>query len=65
MPTSPTNKILKRVLVHDKYRPDRIGADPLWVRGRDEPAYRPFGDTEAKAVHDELVVGGRERFWDL
>jgi fatty-acyl-CoA synthase len=65
MPTSPTNKILKRILVHDKYRPDRTGGDPLWLRGRDEPAYRPFGGPEAKALHDALVTGGRERFWDL
>jgi fatty-acyl-CoA synthase len=65
MPTSPTNKILKRVLVHDKYRPDRTGGDPLWVRDRGEPVYRPFDDVEAQAVHDELVTAGRERFWDL
>ena len=65
MPTGPTNKILTRTLVHEKYRPDRTGGDDLWVRGRGEPNYRVFDDTEAKAVHDELVIAGRGRFWDL
>jgi acyl-CoA synthetase (AMP-forming)/AMP-acid ligase II len=65
MPTSPTNKILKRTLVHEKYRPDRTGGDAVWVRPRGAVAFEPFGETEAKAVYEELVVAGRERFWDL
>jgi fatty-acyl-CoA synthase len=65
MPTSPTNKILKRTLVHEKYRPDRIAGDPVWVRERGEHAYRRFGDTDAAQVRAALEESGRARFWDL
>jgi fatty-acyl-CoA synthase len=65
MPTSPTNKILKRVLVHEKFRPDRTGGDQLWVRPREAPAYVRFAEAGTKALHDEFVAAGRERFWDL
>jgi fatty-acyl-CoA synthase len=65
MPTTPTNKILKRTLVHEKFRPDRVGGDPLWVRGRGEATYRPFTQADAEALHARFVANGRERFWDL
>ena len=65
MPTSPTNKILVRTLVHDKYRPDRIGGDPVWVRGRDDHLFRPFTAESAEAVRAELDAAGRGQFWDL
>jgi fatty-acyl-CoA synthase len=64
-PTTGTNKIVKRTLVHQKFRHDRTAGDPLYVRGRGEPAYRPFtGDDEA-ALHDSFTRSQRERFWDL
>lgn len=65
MPTSPTNKILKRALVHEKYRPDRTGADAVWVRPRGAGAFEPFGASQAEDIHQELAAAGRERFWDL
>jgi fatty-acyl-CoA synthase len=65
IPISPSNKILKRTLVHEKYRPDRTRGDAVWVRERGEVAYRAFGDSDAAAVHDALVAAGRGRFWDL
>jgi fatty-acyl-CoA synthase len=65
LPTSPSNKILKRTLVHEKVRPDRTGGDAIWVRERGDPAYRPFGEAQAKELHDGFVAAGRERFWDL
>ncbi len=65
IPTSPTNKVLLRTLVHEKYRPDRVGGDALWVRRRTDPAYRPFGEAEADELRRELVDHGRARFWDL
>jgi fatty-acyl-CoA synthase len=65
MPTSPTNKILVRTLVHDKYRPDRTGGDPVWVRGREDRVFRPFTAEGAEAVRAELEAAGRGRFWDL
>lgn len=65
LPTSPTNKVLKRTLVHEKYRPDRTGDDELWVRDRGEPSYRRFQEADAKTVHAGLEAAGRARHWDL
>lgn len=65
IPTSPTNKVLTRTLVHQKYRPDLVGDDRLWVRPRGETAYLPFGPTEADELRARLESFGRGRFWDL
>ena len=65
IPTSPTNKVLLRTLAHEKYRPDRVGGDALWVRRRADPAYRPFGEAEADELRRKLVDNGRAGFWDL
>lgn len=65
LPTSPTNKILKRALVHDKYRPDRVGTDTLWVRDRGAAEFRPFTEDDASALRRALESSGRARFWDL
>jgi fatty-acyl-CoA synthase len=65
MPTTPTNKILKRTLVHQKFRSDRSGGDPVWVRGRGEDVYRPFMADDEQALQDAFVAAGRQRFWDL
>ena len=43
LPTTPTNKVLVRTLVHQKFRSDRMGGDTVFVRGRGEDAYRCFG----------------------
>jgi hypothetical protein len=51
--------------VHEKWRADRTGGDPVLVRGRDEPAFRPFTATDEAALHASFVAYGRERFWDL
>lgn len=64
-PTTGTNKIVKRTLVHQKWRSDRVDGDPVFVRGRDEPAYRRFGAEEEAALQESFVRHGRERFWDL
>jgi fatty-acyl-CoA synthase len=65
MPTTATNKILKRVLVHEKFRADRTGGDAVYTRGRGEPAYRPFTPHDEEALHKAFAAAGRERFWDL
>jgi fatty-acyl-CoA synthase len=65
LPVSPTNKVLVRNLVHDKFRPDRVGDDVLWMRGRGADRFEPFGDAEAAALREELRARGRDRFWDL
>ena len=65
IPTSPTNKVLTRTLVHQKYRPDLVGDDALWVRTRGDDAYRPFGPDEAAELRARMDGFGRARFWDL
>ena len=64
-PTTGTNKIVKRTLVHQKFRHDRVMEDELFVRGRDEPEYRAFTVDDERALHDSFVKYQRARFWDL
>jgi len=65
MPTSPTNKVVTRTLVHEKFRRDRVGADPIWVRGPGDESYRPFTSEDEARVRSELETAGRGRFWEL
>jgi fatty-acyl-CoA synthase len=65
LPSTATNKIVKRTLVHQKFRSDRTEGDALFVRGRGEDVYRPFTVDDETALHDAFVTAGRERFWDL
>ncbi len=64
-PTTGTNKIVKRTLVHQKFRHDLTGGDALFVRMRGDDVYREFTDADEKALHDSFVHYQRERFWDL
>lgn len=64
-PTTGTNKIVKRTLVHQKYRRDRVGGDPVFVRNRGEAEYHPFTEELEEQLHDSFVHYQRERFWDL
>ncbi|MCU1459804.1 MAG: Acyl-CoA synthetase (AMP-forming)/AMP-acid ligase [Actinomycetia bacterium] len=64
-PTTGTNKIVKRTLVHQKWRRDLVDGDPVFVRGRDDPEYRSFDEAEEQALHASFVKYQRERFWDL
>ena len=65
LPTTGTNKVVTRTLVHQKYRRDRVGSDGLWVRDRGETAYRPFTSGDESELRSAMVDAGRERFWDL
>jgi fatty-acyl-CoA synthase len=64
-PTTGTFKIVKRTLVHEKWRADRVADDEIWVRGRDDVAYRRFTAADEQALHDSFVRYERDRFWDL
>jgi fatty-acyl-CoA synthase len=64
-PTTGTNKIVKRTLVHEKWRSDRVAGDAVYVRGRGEDAYRAFTDADEQALRADFVTSGRDRFWDL
>ena len=70
-PTTGTNKIVKRTLVHQKFRHDRTGGDPCFVRARGEERFRPFTEADEAALYDVVralrpravlgpVVGRRE-----
>jgi fatty-acyl-CoA synthase len=65
LPTTGTNKVVKRTLVYQKFRRDRVGDDRLFVRERGEDAYRVFDVEDETALRDGFVRAGRERFWDL
>jgi hypothetical protein len=65
MPTTATNKIVKRTLVHQKFRSDRTSGDPIFVRGRGEAVYRPFTTEDERRLEKAFTAAGRQRFWDL
>jgi fatty-acyl-CoA synthase len=65
LPTTPTNKVLVRTLVHQKFRADRTGGDPCYVRGRGEPSYRPFDAAAEDELRQAFVDAGRAAAWDL
>jgi len=65
LPTTPTNKVLVRQLVHESFRAERVGADPLYVRLRGDPAYRRFGADDEAALRAGFEAAGRGRLWDL
>jgi fatty-acyl-CoA synthase len=65
LPTTPTNKILTRTLVHEKFRLDRVGGDPVFVRVRDAAAFRPFGESDDSALRVAFASAGRDAAWDL
>jgi fatty-acyl-CoA synthase len=64
-PTTGTNKIVKRTLVHQKFRGDLVHGDEVFVRPRGADEYAPFTDTDERALHESFVHYQRERFWDL
>jgi fatty-acyl-CoA synthase len=65
LPSTPTNKILTRTLVHQKFRADRVGGDPLYVRARGDDAYRRFDAADEAALHESFAAHGRLAAWDL
>ncbi|HMC42357.1 MAG TPA: AMP-binding protein [Acidimicrobiales bacterium] len=65
VPATATNKVLKRALVHQKFRSDRTGGDALYVRTRGDDAFRPFGADDERALEAEFTAAGRRRFYDL
>ncbi|MHB8328384.1 MAG: AMP-binding protein [Acidimicrobiales bacterium] len=65
LPTTPTNKVLTRTLVHQKFRADRTAGDPVFVRGRGADAYRPFDAGAEEALRSAFERAGRAAAWDL
>jgi fatty-acyl-CoA synthase len=65
LPSTPTNKILKRTLAHEKFRSDRVAGDRIYRRARDDDAFRPFGDADESDLRDLFEASGRSNIWDL
>ncbi len=65
LPTTATNKILKRTLVTEKFRSDRVAGDQIWVRDRADDRYRPFTSNDERVLRAAFADHGRDRFWDL
>ncbi|MHB8680689.1 MAG: AMP-binding protein [Acidimicrobiales bacterium] len=65
LPATPTNKVLVRTLVHQKFRADRTAPDRVWFRPRGEAAYRPFDAAAETELRGAFTEAGRARAWDL
>ncbi len=65
LPTTPTNKILTRVLVHQKFRSDRVDGDPIYVRERGADSFRRFRAIDEAALRAAFESSGRGAAWDL
>jgi fatty-acyl-CoA synthase len=65
LPTTPTNKVLTRTLIHQKFRSDRIDGDPIFVRERQESAYRSFTAGDEESLRRAFESRGRAGAWDL
>ena len=65
LPQTATNKVLKRTLVHEKFRRDRVGDDGLWVREPGADAFHRFAPDDEVALRKRFEAAGRARFWDL
>ena len=61
IPSTPTNKVLTRTLAHEKFRSDRVGEDPVYVRDRGTDAFRRFRHQDESALRDLFEVNGRGR----
>jgi fatty-acyl-CoA synthase len=65
LPTTPTNKVLTRTLVHEKYRSDRVGGDPVYLRTRGAGGYRRFDERDEAVLHEAFATNGRLAAWEL
>jgi fatty-acyl-CoA synthase len=65
LPTTPTNKVLTRTLVHEKFRTDRVHGDPVFRRLRGEPAFGRFTESDEAALRAGFDANGRSAAWDL
>jgi fatty-acyl-CoA synthase len=65
LPTTPTNKVLTRTLIHQKFRSDRIDGDPIFARERQESSYRRFTAGDEESLRQAFELRGRTTAWDL
>jgi fatty-acyl-CoA synthase len=65
LPTTPTNKVLTRTLIREKFRSDLVGGDPIYVRERQDRSYRRFTSEDEAALRRAFESSGRSRSWDV
>jgi fatty-acyl-CoA synthase len=65
LPATPTNKVLTRTLVRQRFRSDLVGGDPVFVRPRGADAYRSFTIEDENVLRSAFEANGRGRAWDL
>jgi fatty-acyl-CoA synthase len=65
LPTTPTNKVLTRTLVRERFRSDLVGGDPVYIRERADESYRRFTADDEEALHRAFELSGRLRAWDV
>jgi fatty-acyl-CoA synthase len=65
LPQTPSNKVLSRVLQHEKFRSDRTGGDPVYTRARGESGYHLMTADEESELRAAFDAEGRLRAWDL
>ena len=65
LPCTPTNKVLARTLIREKFRSDRVDGDPIYVREREANCYRLFARDDEEALREAFESSGRSRTWDL
>jgi fatty-acyl-CoA synthase len=65
LPSTPTNKILTRTLVLEKFRSDRVDGDPVYLRERGADSFRRFSPSDESALRNSFESNGRSGAWDL
>ena len=65
LPSTPTNKVLTRTLIHEKFRSDRVQGDAVYLRVRGEEQFRLFGEEDESSLRDAFTSHGRGAAWDL
>jgi fatty-acyl-CoA synthase len=65
LPQTPSNKVLTRVLQHEKFRSDLTGGDRVYVRVRGDAAYRVMSAEDEAELRRSFDKEGRLRAWDL
>ncbi len=65
LPSTATNKVLVRALVHQKFRADRVAGDPVYVRERGAGAFRRFSEDDEAVLRARFESAGLSRTWDL
>jgi fatty-acyl-CoA synthase len=65
LPTTATNKVLTRTLVHQKFRSDRTGGDPVYHRPRGASSFRRLDAGAEAELRRAFEDAGRLSAWDL